>query len=106
MHTAPLIFLNVGVRRMAEQAWVTWHGTGAATYEVDNGGTLVFADAFPRSWHVPRDGLVVWLDAADSATVEMDGNGESETGASACADAPALIDHAVLTFYSFVSLRI
>ncbi|MCK5805558.1 MAG: carbohydrate-binding protein, partial [Lentisphaeria bacterium] len=74
--TAPMIRLNLGVRKMAEQAWVIWHGAGAATHELDEGGTLIFAAHADALRRIPRDNLEVWLDAADSATIEKDTNGK------------------------------
>ena len=74
--TTPMIRLNIGVRKMAEQAWVIWHGTGAPTYELDNGGTLIFAADSAALRDVPRQNLEVWLDSADAATIEKDTAGK------------------------------
>jgi len=74
--TAPMIRLNLGVRKMAEQAWVIWHGAGGPTYELANGGTLVFAAHAAALQDVPREKLEVWLDAADPTTIDKDDAGK------------------------------
>lgn len=70
--TASRLSFNLGVRKMAQEAWVIWQGTGGATYQVNNAGALVFPDEFLTSWSVPREQLEVWLDASDATTIEQD----------------------------------
>jgi hypothetical protein len=69
--TAPALFFNLGVKKTTPDAWVVWRGTGGATYQVGNAGLLVFP-AEMRAAGVPTEGLEVWLDAADAATVQQD----------------------------------
>ncbi|OGV82970.1 MAG: hypothetical protein A3K19_32695 [Lentisphaerae bacterium RIFOXYB12_FULL_65_16] len=94
--TAPLILLNLGVKKTAPDAWVIWRGTGAATYEVSNGGVLVFSAEFAALPMPPTDKLEVWLDATDAATVTKDETGKvslwkdkSGKGRDAHQDSPA-----------------
>jgi len=74
--TAPRLLFNLGVRKVAQEEWVIWKGTGGATYQVHNAGVLVFPDEFLASWSLPREQLEVWLDASDAATIEKDGAGK------------------------------
>lgn len=72
--SVPVLRLNLGVRKTAPEAWVIWRGTGGATYQVANGGLLAFP-AELAAVGVPRDGLEVWLDAADPSTLQPDAAG-------------------------------
>ncbi|PIX46741.1 MAG: hypothetical protein COZ57_10425 [Armatimonadetes bacterium CG_4_8_14_3_um_filter_66_20] len=74
--TASRLLLNLGVRKVADVAWVIWRGTGGQTYLVGNAGVLVFPGEFLSSNPLPRDKLEVWLDAADDATIEKDDAGK------------------------------
>lgn len=72
--SAPLLRFNLGVRKTAPDAWVIWRGTGGATYQVAGAGVLVFANEALAAG-IPTETLAVWLDAADTATVQADGAG-------------------------------
>ena len=74
--TAPLLSLNLGVRKLQQNAWAIWCGTGTATYVVSNAGTLVFPAELLAAGSVPTDSLEVWLDASDAATVQCDEAGK------------------------------
>ena len=74
--SASLILFNLGVRKMADNAWVIWCGTGTATYVVENAGVLVFPDELMALPNPPREKLEVWLDAADAETIETDEAGK------------------------------
>jgi len=73
--TAPLLSLNLGVRKVAERAWVIWRGTGTATYVVSKAGMLVFPAEFAAQANPPREQLEVWLDASGAAAIEKDDAG-------------------------------
>ena len=73
--TAPLLSFNLGVRKVAERAWVIWRGTGTATYVVSKAGMLAFPAEFAKQTNPPKKQLEVWLDAADAAAVEKDDAG-------------------------------
>jgi len=73
---APLVLLNLGVRKMADNAWVIWRGTGTATYVVEDAGMLVFANEFMALRNPPTEKLEVWLDAAEVETLEVDEAGK------------------------------
>ena len=67
--------LDLAVRHAAEDDWACWRGTGAATSNVALAGTLVFPEELAAKFSPPQDGLLVWLDAADAATIEKDAAG-------------------------------
>jgi hypothetical protein len=66
---------NLAVRHSAEDDWACWRGTGAATSNVALAGTLVFPEELAATVRPPQKGLIVWLDAADAATIEKDAAG-------------------------------
>jgi len=70
--TAPLLRLNLGVRKIAEDAWVIWRGTGDATFKVDRAGLAFFPAELAASGKIPRDGLALWLDAANRVSLQLD----------------------------------
>ena len=74
--TASMLRFNLGVRKMAQDAWVIWQGTGTATYVVENAGWLIFSEAFTDAFSLPQVDLAAWLDAADTTTVETDAEGK------------------------------
>jgi hypothetical protein len=74
--TAPQLRFNLAVRHSAEDDWACWRGTGAATSNVALAGTLVFPKELAARSSPPREGLIVWLDAADAATVQRDALGK------------------------------
>lgn len=63
------------MRNAAQNAWRTWKIASGATYDLHNGGTLVLQAGGSMLSGSLKDGLAVWLDAADAATIErgMDG---------------------------------
>ena len=66
---------NLAVRK-SEDAWLFWRGTGAGASQLLLAGRLVFPDELSSaSADVPREGLVVWLDAADSESLARDDEG-------------------------------
>jgi hypothetical protein len=73
--TAPQLRFNLAVRHSAEDDWACWRGTGAATGDVALAGTLVFPEELAARRGPPQEGLIVWLDAADAATIERDAAG-------------------------------
>jgi hypothetical protein len=62
--------MNVGVLKSAQKAWVIWRGTGGATHRVAQAGLLVFPEG--AEGLLPREGLAVWLDAADRDSLALD----------------------------------
>jgi hypothetical protein len=70
--TAPQLAFNLTVRKAAEESWACWRGTGGATWQVARAGVLVFPEECSAAATFPRDGLSVWLDAADAATIVKD----------------------------------
>ncbi len=70
--TASRLRFNLAVRHSAEDDWTCWRGTGAATSDVALAGTLVFPEELAARASPPQQGLIVWLDAADPATIERD----------------------------------
>ena len=74
--SAPLLLFNLGVRKMADDAWVIWRGTGTATHVVENAGALVFPDELMALPSPPTDELEVWLDAGHAETIEVDEAGK------------------------------
>jgi hypothetical protein len=73
--TAPQLWFNLSVRKATEESWACWRGTGGATYDVARAGLLVFPDECAAASTFSRDGLSVWLDAADAATLVKDSAG-------------------------------
>ena len=73
--TAPQARFNLAVRHATEDDWACWRGTGAATSNVALAGTLVFPEELAARARLPQEGLIVWLDAADAATIEKDAAG-------------------------------
>ncbi len=73
--TAPLLQFNLAVRKQSEDAWVLWCGTGGSTFVVGNAGALVFPETCLQAGLPVRQGLALWLDAADKATLSMDEDG-------------------------------
>ncbi len=67
---------NLTVRNVADNAWRTWKIASGATYDLHNGGTLVVNAGESLLSGSLKDGLEVWLDAADSATVEKGVDGK------------------------------
>jgi len=67
--SAPWMLFNVGVLKSAQRAWVVWRGTGSGNYQVAKAGVLVFPSEAEEAGP-PRDGLAVWLDAADTNLIE------------------------------------
>ena len=76
--SAPVVRLNLGALKTSPQAWAIWRGTGGATYQVAGGGLLVFRDEALAAG-IPMDGLAVWLDASDGASVVADEAGKVES---------------------------
>ncbi len=70
--TASQLWFNLSVRKAAEESWACWRGTGGATCAVARAGLLIFPDECAAAASFPRDGLSVWLDAADAATIVKD----------------------------------
>lgn len=71
--TVPIVHFNAGVRRTAENALVALRGTGGGIYEAMGCAAVVaLSDDLAGARLLPRKGLEVWLDAADSATVGVD----------------------------------
>lgn len=71
--TAPIVRFNAGVRRTGESALVALRGTGGRVYEGMTCAALVaLSDELGGAKLLPREGLEVWLDAADAATIETD----------------------------------
>jgi hypothetical protein len=68
--SAPCLRMNVGVLKSAQKAWVIWRGTGGATHRVAQAGLLVFPEG--AEGLLPREGLAVWLDAADRDSLALD----------------------------------
>ncbi len=73
---APCLLFNVGVYRPAQRAWVMWRGSGGNVRDLAGGGLLVFPAEAARGAGLPRNGLVVWLDAAEAASVDRDAAGK------------------------------
>lgn len=72
--TAPLLAFNLGVRKMSPEGWAIWRGTGAATYEVGNGGLLVFPQEILAT-PLPQDKLELHLEAQAEGAVVADAEG-------------------------------
>lgn len=68
---AQALLFNIGVVNSTTKAWVVWHGTGEAVNRLTMAGLLAFPDGVLQAGP-PKEGLAVWLDAADAATVETD----------------------------------
>ena len=68
----PLLRFNLGVRKTGGDDWAIWRGTGGATYLAERGGLLAFPAEFAAVERIPRQDLAVWLDAAETTTVELD----------------------------------
>ena len=69
---APLIALNLGVRKTDPLAWVIWRGTGGATYKVAGAGLLAFPVEMLAAG-VPAEKLEVHLDAQAATVTDADG---------------------------------
>jgi hypothetical protein len=72
---APLWGFNLGVRKLSPEGWAVWRGTGGPTWQVGNGGLLVFPQEMLAK-PLPADKLEVHLDAqaAGAAPVDAEGN--------------------------------
>ncbi|MBI2300009.1 MAG: carbohydrate-binding protein, partial [Armatimonadetes bacterium] len=70
--TAPLVRFNVGGYRATEKAWCLWRGTGRPLERVGEAGVLAFREEVATGAVLPKDGLAVWLDATDAATLVRD----------------------------------
>jgi len=73
--TAPLLRFNLGVRKLAEDAWAIWRGTGGATHVVAQAGLLIFPAELAAAGRIPNDGLALWLDAASRDSLALDDAG-------------------------------
>ena len=67
---------NLTVRNAAQNVWRTWKIASGATYDLHNGGTLVLNAGESMLSGSLKDGLEVWLDAKDAATVERGSDGK------------------------------
>jgi hypothetical protein len=67
---------NLTARNAADNTWRTWKIGSGATYDLHNGGTLILNAGESLLAGSLKDGLDVWLDAADVATVEMGADGK------------------------------
>lgn len=74
---APAVLFNAGVFRAAQRTWAIWRGTGGPTYHAARGGILAFAGA--ANALLPREGLAVWLDAAEPGAIQRDSSGRAVT---------------------------
>ncbi|OGV75212.1 MAG: hypothetical protein A3K18_14160 [Lentisphaerae bacterium RIFOXYA12_64_32] len=74
--TAPMLACNLSVRNAARNTWRIWSIAGGDTCDTANGGTVVFAADSAALLDSVRNGLEVWLDAADADTVEKDEAGK------------------------------
>lgn len=54
-----------------------WRGTGGAPAEVSRAGTLLYPSEYAITSRFPKDSLAVWLDAADSTTLQQDDEGKA-----------------------------
>lgn len=70
--TAPTLRFNLGARKLAEDAWVIWRGTGEATFKVADAGLVFFPAELAAAGAIPRDGLALWLDAAERGSLQLD----------------------------------
>jgi hypothetical protein len=70
-----LLSCNISVRNTAANAWHSWNMGAGATYDLRNGGSLVLAGKDMTLPEKIRSRLAVWLDAADTASVERDAEG-------------------------------
>jgi hypothetical protein len=76
LKTAPVALdANFTARLADENAWRTWKIASGATYDLNNGGTLVLFSNVATLTGSLRNGLAVWLDAADTARVERGADG-------------------------------
>ena len=67
---------NLTVRDTAADTWRTWKIASGSTYDLHNGGTFVIGACDALLSDSLLDGLEVWLDAADAATVERGADGK------------------------------
>ena len=72
--TAPQLRFNLAVRQV-EDSWLYWSGTGGSIRQLALGGAVVFPAEFAQTVTVPKDGLAVWLDASDTASLTKDTDG-------------------------------
>jgi len=70
------LFCNLTVRNVAQDTWRTWKTAGGATYDLHNGGVLVFNAGEMLLSGSLMDKLEVWLDAADMTLIERDSDGK------------------------------
>jgi len=70
------LLCNMTVRNVAQDSWRTWKTAGGAPYDLHNGGVLVFNAGETLLSGRLKDGLEVWLDAADATLVERDSDGK------------------------------
>jgi hypothetical protein len=73
--SAPCLLCNLTVRNAAQDRWRTWSISGGATYDLNNGGILILGSGEAMLSGSLRQGLAVWLDAADPARVKRDAAG-------------------------------
>ena len=66
---------NLTARLAAAKAWRTWKIASGSTYDLNNGGTLVLPSVNATLTGSLKNGLAVWLDAADVASVERGADG-------------------------------
>ena len=62
---------NLTSRNVAQGTWYTWSMDGGASYDLHNGGTLILRTDEALLFGALRADMEVWLDAADSATIEQ-----------------------------------
>ena len=72
---AATLACNLTARLAAQDAWRTWRIASGATYDLNNGGTLVLPSAAVSLTGSLKEGLAVWLDAADAASVAHGADG-------------------------------
>ena len=72
---AATLACNLTSRDVAGDVWRTWKIASGATYDLHNGGTFVLSAGESMLAGSLKDGLEVWLDAADAATVEKGTDG-------------------------------
>lgn len=73
--TVSTLACNLTACNAADQTWRTWKIASGATYDLHNGGMLVFSSAGAALAGSLKDGLEVWLDAADASSLEKNKDG-------------------------------
>ena len=68
----PFFAANATLRAASCDAWRSWRMNGGATYDLRNGGIVAFPGADLSLPPSLSSSLQVWLDAADTGTIERD----------------------------------